>query len=125
MSHIELEVSEPTRAYYELSRKIRHAEQPNNTLIISDFLSLPPLSSLKNKAVQRAHSVAQFQLLMDTIADEYLPSHWRCQCLDYIYRPLQSLQGLANCQQSRQQLRYLNYELQLMSHYLQAGLVAS
>jgi len=125
MNCSELKVSAATRVYYDLSRKIRDAEQPDNPMIIREFLNLEPLPVLKNKAVLRVHLVKQFQLLIDTICDEYLPSYWRRQCLDHIYLPLRSLARLATCRQSREQLRFLNYELQVLSHYFQAGLVAS
>lgn len=36
------------------------------------------------------------RLLLDTASDPALPWHWRSTCLDYVYRPLQVLQHLAD-----------------------------
>ena len=77
---------------------------------------------IDDKAQQRQILLNQFQLLLDTMADESLPVHWRNQCLNHINKPLLGLQRLADCKQSTQQVNSLFYELRVMSYYLQPGL---
>ena len=108
--------------YLDLSRKIRNAEEPDNAGLIHQFLALKPPSNQCSKSIYRTHLHMQFQLLLDTVADEYLPPHWRGQCLNHIYRPLYSLQRIVDCENSKQQVRSLRHELRIISHYFQARL---
>jgi len=107
-----------------LYRKIRNAENPNNPELIRQYLTQTPLLEPNTKEACRAHLVKQFKLILDTVADDYLPAHWRCLCLDHIYLPLHALQRLADCKQSKRQLVLLSNELRVISHYFQAGLQA-
>lgn len=115
--------AESTSADYQrLYRKIRSAEDPDNPALILLFLELSLSLADNTVADKRRCLKVQFQLLLDTLADEHLPSHWRCQCLDNIYRPLRELQRIACCRESKQQVRLLMYELRIISCYFQAGL---
>jgi hypothetical protein len=105
-----------------LSQKIRFAMEPNNPLLINQFLNFKLNVSTPNKVFYREQLLAQFQLLIDTIADELLPAHWRRQCLDNIYRPLHALHRIADGTQSKQQVLALTHELRVISHYFQDGL---
>ncbi|MBV1915517.1 MAG: hypothetical protein KUG72_09025 [Pseudomonadales bacterium] len=116
------EAASAVSVYEELCRKIRNAEAPDSPHLIQQFLSEQPRLGL-NKAVYRTHLESQFQLLLETLSDEYLPAHWRCQCLDYIYVPLKELHRLVNDKQSEQQVLFLARELRVISHYVKDGLV--
>ena len=96
--------------------------EPDNPLLINQFLNFKLDVITPNKVLYREQLLAQFQLLIDTIADELLPAHWRRQCLDNIYRPLQALQRIADSAHNQQQVLTLTHELRVISHYLQAGL---
>ena len=124
MNSLSLNTSTTFSTYLSLRQKIRNAEEPDNPGLIRQFLDLPPTTNQNTKAVYCAHLLAQFQLLLDTLADECLPPHWRCQCLDHIYIPLFSLQCMAECKQSKRQVLSLIHELRVTSHYLQPGLLA-
>ena len=115
-------LSEPTHA--GLQQKIRDAEEPDNPLLIRQYLDLDLPITETGLTGQRQRLVSQCRLLIETIADECLPPHWRCHCLDHIYLPLFALARLADCSQSIQQVRALNHELRVISHYLQPGLRA-
>lgn len=96
--------------------------EPDNPLLINQFLNFKLDASTPNKMFYREQLLAQFQLLIDTIADELLPSHWRRQCLDNIYRPLHALQRIADSSLHQQQVLTLTHELRIISYYLQSGL---
>jgi hypothetical protein len=106
-----------------LSQKIRFAMEPDNPVLINQFLNFKLNASTPSKVFYREQLLAQFQLLIDTIADELLPAHWRRQCLDNIYRPLHALQRIADSSHSQQQVLTLTHELRIISHYLQPGLL--
>lgn len=111
--------------YIDLHQKIRNAIEPHNPALIREFLSVPPVQTLKSKFLHREYLSAQFQLLIETMADEYLPPHWRCLCLDNIHKPLLALKRLADCEHSKRQVQLLFHELRVTSHYLQPSLQAS
>ncbi|MFT6249000.1 MAG: hypothetical protein ACJAZQ_002212, partial [Cognaticolwellia sp.] len=52
-----------------LSQKIRFAVEPDNPLLINQFLNFKLNVSTPNKVFYREQLLAQFQLLIDTIAD--------------------------------------------------------
>ncbi|MGB3619823.1 MAG: hypothetical protein WBA20_00580 [Ketobacter sp.] len=89
-----------------------------------EFLSSHSFEITHSKNLHREQLVAQFQLLMDTIADECLPPHWRCQCLDHVHIPLLALRRLADCRHSRAQVICFFHELRVTSHYFQSSLRA-
>ena len=105
-----------------LHQKIRSAAEPNNPKIIDDFLSLRAFETMHSTIQRREYLSTQFQLLLETIADECLPPHWRCLCLNRIHYPILALQQMADCVHSKRQVRLLMHELRMTSHFLQAGL---
>lgn len=110
--------------YGDLSQKIRCAEEPDNPMLIRQYLDMQAHLPKCSLAARRNHFLSQFQLLIETMADECLPPQWRCQCLDHIHVPLLALARLADCQRSKRQVRALTHELRVISHYLQPGLMA-
>lgn len=106
----------------QLHQKIRNAIEPDNPGLIKTFLLPAPLGTISSKVLLREYLTAQFQLLMETIADDYLPTHWRSQCLDHIHIPLLALNRLVDCEHSKEQVLLLFQELRITSHYLQPSL---
>ena len=83
-----------------LALKIRFAKEPNSPNLISHWLELDCCRETDPSA-QRAHFERQFRLLLDAIADELLPSHWRRSCLDNVNRPLIELEKLSSSSEHR------------------------
>jgi hypothetical protein len=106
-----------------LEHKIRFALEPDHSAIIRQYLDLVPTNYSSDITLQRLHFVLQCSLLTETIADELLPAHWRCQCLDHFYLPLGALSRLADNDTSRAQVLSISYEMQIVVGYIQAGLV--
>ena len=107
-----------------LEHKIRFALEPDNSIILRQYLDFLPTEFCDDIASQRRHFIMQCGLLTETIADELLPSHWRRQCLDHFYLPLGALTRLADNHSSKAQILAISYEMQIVTEYIQAGLVA-
>ncbi|MEH6580106.1 MAG: hypothetical protein V7731_23880 [Amphritea sp.] len=105
-----------------LRYKIRHATEPDNPALISQWLSLDSCPSYLRIDEQRVHYEQQFRLLLETIADELLPGTWRRACLDQIHKPLTALAEIAFCHDSIQRLNVLHNELRLTCDYVSASL---
>jgi|TARA_B110000902_G_C14271953_1_gene573525 hypothetical protein len=106
-----------------LEHKIRFALEPDHSAIIRQYLDLVPTNYSNDITLQRLYFVSQCSLLTETITDELLPAHWRCQCLDHFYLPLGALSRLADNDTSRAQVLSISYEMQIVVGYIQAGLV--
>lgn len=103
--------------------KIRFALEPNNTKLIAEYIAEYECVNL-TKNDRRQHLEQQFRILLETVADECLPVHWRQLCLDSIYKPLSGLWRIADTENSRTQVRYLFTELRVIGQYLEPGLSA-
>ncbi|WP_160061454.1 hypothetical protein [Psychromonas sp. L1A2] len=111
-----------------LHRKIRYAEEADNPLLFSHFLSTHFNVELDNtgtheqcivtKTEQRSCLLAQFELLLVTLSDQSIPMHWRLQCLDHINKPLFTLQRLVDDENSAEQVRDLFTELKMINQSL-------
>lgn len=113
-----------------LRRKIRYAEEADNPLLFSHFLSIDFNTPIDNhsdgehkqcivtKAKQRACLLAQFELLLVTLSDQSIPMHWRLQCLDHINKPLFTLQRLVDDEDSAEQVKGLFIELKMINQSL-------
>lgn len=111
-----------------LRRKIRYAEEADNPLLFSHFLSTDFNTDIDNdgkqeqcivtKAKQRACLLAQFELLLVTLSDQSIPMHWRLQCLDHINKPLFTLQRLVDDEDSAEQVKGLFIELKMINQSL-------
>lgn len=117
----------PSSPYLSVLRnKIRYGSEPDNPSLITlwliqenEFISTD-ISLEENW--QRHES--QFRLLLETVVDELVPSHWRCLCLDYIYKPLSSLQRLSTTDSTSKKFHSLMHELSQSSQYVSASLSA-
>lgn len=98
-----------------LARKIRFASEPDNPELLRHWLSAPMPPRLQSRAGQRYYYRLQYQLLLETISDEFVPHDWRCQCLDYIHQPLQQLERLAQTSAEKREVRGLYFEVAMMS----------
>lgn len=106
----------------ELATFVRNASRPDHPQLIHTYLSCRAADSdsLLNK---RRVLLAQFELLLDTVADVCLPIHWRVQCLDSIHIPLFALRQLVNCNASARQVLALQDELRVTSFYFEPTLI--
>lgn len=104
----------------QLRTKVRYAKEPDNPLLISLWITQEntAITTLLDKTQLRNHYEAQFRLLLDTIADELLPTHWRRNCLDHIFIPITSLQKLADNDSSQRHIRQLMAELNINCQYV-------
>jgi hypothetical protein len=107
-----------------LGHTIRFALEPDNSTIVRQYLDFLPTDYCNDIASQRRHYILQCGLLTETIADELLAAHWRRQCLDHFYLPLSALTRLADNDSSKAQVLAVSYEMQIVTEYVQAGLVA-
>lgn len=99
-----------------LELKVRYAKEPNNPGLITHWLTLARCADTTYLSL-REHYEHQFRLLLDTLADELLPAHWRRCCLDNINRPLLAMQRLSASSEHRMYMHRLNYELNVTCHY--------
>jgi len=108
----------------KLKSKIRHAEEPNNPGLIPLWLTLEEIEIGQEPSLRelRKNYESQFHLLLETVADELVPSHWRQVCLDNIYKPLTTLQRMINDDESRVRLSALMRELSVTSRYVEKSL---
>ena len=108
----------------DLKSKIRHGSEPNNPLLINLWLSqtIAECPTKLTKKQLRQQYESQFRLLLDTIVDELVPSHWRRVCLDNIYIPLTSLQRISDNDKSQRHIRQLMAELNVSCQYVQHSL---
>lgn len=98
-----------------LARKIRFASEPDNPDLLRHWLEAPLPQRLQSRASQRHYYRLQYQLLMETISDEYVPQDWRCRCLDFIHQPLSQLERLAETPAEKREVRGLYFEISMMS----------
>lgn len=108
----------------KLRNKIRHGEEPDNPMLISLWLSFEEdyRDINKGNSSLEVHYEQQFNLLLETIADELIPVHWRRVCLDNIYKPLSSLRRIAKDTESQHKVSRLLYELSVTCRYLEGSL---
>lgn len=104
--------------YQQLKHQVRYAKTPDNPLLIKKFLDTHPWPCDTKRSLRRLCR-RQFNLLLDAVVDECLPAHWRSQCLDHVYIPLQRLAEMVDSEQSTQEMQLLNEELRVCSHYFQ------
>lgn len=114
-----------------LRHKVRFAATPNTPPLIQDWLDAEnqcgPEHYNSTKAISnlRIKYESQFRLLLETIADDLIPSHWRCTCLDHIYKPLFELKQLADSEEADLYVQSLCHELFAISHYHHASMCDS
>lgn len=102
--------------------KIRYAYEPDNPGLINLWLKMEEENAPLCPLARWQLYVNESRLLLDVLADDLLPGHWRCLCLDYINRPLTALRRIAVTDDNRRQLNQLTYELRVTSHFFQAGI---
>lgn len=104
--------------------KIRFGLEPDNPTLFALWLMQEEraLSAVACRQQRRCHLETQFRLLLDAAMDELVPRHWRCQCLDQIYKPLGSLQKIVDSPASEHQLKQLLWEFSVSSRFVQHSL---
>lgn len=58
-----------------------------------------------------------FNVLLDTVCDTSLPSHWRQMCLDKVYLPLLKLKHLIVTYQDARNYFKMEHRLRTLSHH--------
>lgn len=107
-------------------RMIRSAHEPDNPSLLQEYLADGERIASKRDVDERDIYSEEFRLLLDTVSDLCLPQHWRSLCLDYIYRPLNALNTLSQGNAlAKKQVRAMEYELSIISHYFSADLNGS
>lgn len=105
-----------------LRYKIRNAIQPDNPALISQWLALDSCPSYYHLHEQQKHYEQQFRFLLDTIADELLPGHWRRACLEQIHKPMKALSQITYRKPDIQHLGKLYEELRVTCDYVSGSL---
>lgn len=108
-----------------LKNKIRLGQEPDNPGLISFWLAQESLSLSKENSIAevRCQYEIQFRLLLDTIMDDLVATHWRRTCLDNIYKPLCSLKRISDTSQSENHLQQLFYEMSVNCRYIEKSLI--
>ncbi|MGY0219448.1 hypothetical protein ACWJJH_19015 [Endozoicomonadaceae bacterium StTr2] len=104
-------------AVARLRRIVRYAEQPDNPATLQLWLELEATTYSQPRRQRWAVNIACTRLLLEAFADDLNPAHWRCLCLDNIYRPLMELQRLALTEQNQTELRQLMQEVRTVSNF--------
>ncbi|MEM7466562.1 MAG: hypothetical protein AAF387_06710 [Pseudomonadota bacterium] len=102
-----------------LRHTIRYGLQPDEPSLLSVWLEKDTAVLQQGSSVterRRVH-VRQFELLLDTIADELVAANWRQLCLDQIYKPLAALAKITNDEMSTRHLVKLRHELAVTAQY--------
>ena len=105
---------------HSLSYKIRYAIEPNNHQLLTIWLDAARL----HDNCWSSHQF-QFQTLLDVVADELLPSHWREACLNLLYKPLHQLSRLVKNNKDQHHLDRLYEEMLSTTHYASASIYYS
>lgn len=114
---------ETTESHRQLRDKIRWGKEPDNPALIPLWLAQEDDGQETAPLPWRRQCYEnQFILLLETLVDELVAPHWRCLCLDNIYRPLQSLKKISDCPQSDNQIQRLVHELAQQSRYVRHSL---
>ncbi|RMO89341.1 hypothetical protein ALQ32_03882 [Pseudomonas syringae pv. tagetis] len=85
-----------------LSLRIRCALESDEPRLIEHYLAEGRYLARFTATPPLMLAETTFRLLMDTARDTALPWHWRCLCLDQVWRPLRDLQAIAVTPDRRQ-----------------------
>lgn len=105
----------------KLRQAIRNASQPDTPNLINEWLQLEQELLCLSGSYFTVYA-NQCRLLLETVCDEFLPSHWRCCCLDALNKPLLNMKAYARTANEIQHYNALANEIRTMTHYLSAGL---
>lgn len=104
-------------AINNLRRKVRDGLEADNPSLIALWLSMEEVEFAKRRELRWSLYLAQFKWLLEAFADDLVAPQWRVTCLDNIYRPLSGLQRLAMKEKQKDQIRLLQHELRVTSHF--------
>ena len=101
-----------------LEAAVRYGYRPDDPHLLDLYLKMgAEQANGQSEAVERRLHLRLFNTLLDAICDSSVARHWRCLCLDNIYRPLRAMERLARSGEHKDQLRHLRFELSTLSHY--------
>ena len=111
----------PVKTHTELealARAVRRGEQPGSPALLWRYLQMNNERAYRQpEASRRGVHYQAFETLLETICDSAVSRHWRCLCLDHIYRPLFAIQRLSKEPGQQRQVRQLYRELSTLSRY--------
>lgn len=105
--------------FARLEAAVRYGEQPDNPPLLNGYLTMSERIAtdlLGSSGVRKLH-LRVARVLLDTLCDTCVPRHWRCLCLDHIYRPLAAAERFVQTEVDKRQLRQLRQELNIMGNY--------
>lgn len=113
-----------TAVFENIERQIRNGAAPNNPRLLDMYTRLcEEYAKHKNVDEQIDLFTHVFRVLLDSMCDLTLPHHWRCLCLDFLYRPLGAIERIAITQEQFTYVRELYSEMKTLSFYfLQNGM---
>ena len=102
----------------EIERDIRWGRLPDRPDILYQYLL-----DCEATAMTLENSIARdlfrqlVDLLVEVICDASVPYHWRCLCLDNIYRPMACLRKRAGTPIEQIELNKKTYEINVLAGY--------
>ena len=107
----------PSR-FSALEAAVRYGQRPDSPHLLYRYLEMgAEQANGQPEAVERRVHLRLFNTLMEAICDCSVARHWRCLCLDTIYRPLCAMERLARSGDQKGEIHRLQYELFALSHY--------
>lgn len=102
-----------------LEASVRQASNPEQPDRIPGYLAAIEAQAALLTCTRQQYSVylCAYQTLTETICDSLIARHWRCACLDNIYRPILAMQRLSRTQTDKARVRKHYRELAYLSHY--------
>lgn len=95
---------------FSLERSVRLGSQPDEPKVLDTYLTL--CDELDDWRVY----LRAYHVLLAVICDGQVPRHWRCLCLDNVYRLIGSMHELARTERERRVVRRCTRELSVLSH---------
>lgn len=103
----------------ELESHIRKGDEPDSPLLVDTYLRrIEHASSLLLSTYEKVSLyIHAARLLLDTVCDCFVVTHWRHHCLNQIYRPLLAAQRMVTCDDEDQLIRQFQRELNILAQY--------
>ena len=102
----------------QLRQQVRYGEQPDNPALLDRWLVLEELvfprvcSCVKRRVYRR-----EYDLMLEAMADELVPLHWRQLVLDRMHHPLNGLSAIASKPHQRKSVNRLRWQMNTIASY--------
>lgn len=102
-----------------LEQLVRNGLQPDNPPVLIKYIlkAESEVNTSNNVNDKRRIFKRVLQTLMNTVCDTYVAYHWRCLCLDNMYKPLHAFERLSVSEQDKADVLRFRYELNVLSRY--------